>query len=152
MDASQPSSTPFTQKQEEDTYHESDDQLVIDNSDLIMERIAQLYADRLLSDLTLIVGKKRYNAHRLILCTSSDVFQVMLMNPSWTESQGNVITLNEEEECACVFPDFLKYLYTVSIHTARLDDSSSNANELFVYLGKDLYHAQQCSSTPYLVG
>ena len=123
MEGTQSSSIPSTKKQEGATYHESDDHLVIDNSALMMERIAQLYADRLLSDLTLIVGNKKYNAHRLILCTSSDVFQVMLMNPSWTESQGNVITLNEEEECACAFPDFLKYLYTVSIHIARLDNS-----------------------------
>lgn len=89
--------------------------LMIDNSSLMMERIAQLYADRLLSDLTLIVGESKYTVHRLILCTSSDVFQVMLMNPIWTESQGNVITLNEEPECQAAFPDFLKYLYTVSV-------------------------------------
>lgn len=144
MEVSGLSSIPSTKKQEGD--QESDDQLVIDNSALMMERIAQLYADRLLSDLTLIVGKKKYNAHRLILCTSSDVFQVMLMNPSWTESQGNVITLNEEEECASTFPDFLKYLYTVSIH--RLDRNSN----VFLYLGKDIYLAQQCPSTPHLVG
>lgn len=81
----------------------------------MMERIASLYADRLLSDLILVVGKHKFTAHRLILCTSSDVFQVMLMNPNWTESQGNEINLNEDPECEPFFADFLKYLYTVSV-------------------------------------
>ena len=48
----------------------------IDNSNTVLEKIASLYAERLLSDITLEVGGKQFAAHRLILCASSDVFQV----------------------------------------------------------------------------
>ena len=84
----------------------------IDNSVKILEKIAGLYAERLLSDIILEVNGKQYASHRLILCASSDVFQVMLMNPNWSESQEKTIILQEEAECAKVFPEFLKYLYT----------------------------------------
>ncbi|XP_013777480.1 BTB/POZ domain-containing protein 17-like [Limulus polyphemus] len=88
----------------------------IDNSSTVLEKIAGLYAERLLSDITLEVGGKKFAAHRLILCASSDVFQVMLMNPNWTESQETKIVLQEDPACVLVFPDFLKYLYTGKIH------------------------------------
>ncbi|GFS50390.1 hypothetical protein TNIN_184231 [Trichonephila inaurata madagascariensis] len=88
----------------------------IDNSNTVLEKIASLYAERLLSDITLEVGGKHFAAHRLILCASSDVFQVMLMNPNWSESQETQISLQEDPACVLVFPDFLKYLYTGKLH------------------------------------
>lgn len=88
----------------------------IDNSCTVLEKIASLYAERLLSDITLEVGGKQFAAHRLILCASSDVFQVMLMNPNWSESQETKISLQEDPACVLVFPDFLKYLYTGKLH------------------------------------
>lgn len=88
----------------------------IDNSSTVLEKIAGLYAERLLSDITLEVGGKQFAAHRLILCASSDVFQVMLMNRNWSESQESRITLHEDPACVLVFPDFLKYLYTGKLH------------------------------------
>ncbi|KFM65591.1 hypothetical protein X975_08883, partial [Stegodyphus mimosarum] len=88
----------------------------IDNSSTVLEKIASLYAERLLSDITLEVGGKQFAAHRLILCASSDVFQVMLMNPNWSESQETKICLQEDPACVLVFPDFLKYLYTGKLH------------------------------------
>ncbi|GFR29921.1 hypothetical protein TNCT_705241 [Trichonephila clavata] len=88
----------------------------IDNSNTVLEKIASLYAERLLSDITLEVGGKQFAAHRLILCASSDVFQVMLMNPNWSESQETKISLQEDPACVLVFPDFLKYLYTGKLH------------------------------------
>lgn len=54
------------------------DEQHIDNSSSILQKIATIYADRLLSDITLQVGCQKYPAHRLILCASSDVFQVGL--------------------------------------------------------------------------
>ena len=65
-----------------------------------------------MSDVTLVVGNTDYTSHRLILCDSSDVFQVMLMNPSWTESQESRIVLQESPSCEAVFEEFLKFLYT----------------------------------------
>lgn len=42
-----------------------------------MHRIKQLLDDRLMSDVTLIIDGKEFNAHRLFLCSISDVFQVI---------------------------------------------------------------------------
>lgn len=89
-----------------------------DNSATLLERIAGLFADHLLSDITIEVGGKQYAAHRLILCASSDVFKVMLMDPKWRSSQMSHIELKEEPQCEPVFGDFLAYLYT---GRARLD-------------------------------
>lgn len=98
------------------THCDVDHELQIDNSATVLEKIASLYAERLLSDITLEVGGKKFPAHRLILCASSDVFQVMLMNPNWSESQEDQIELQEDPACVTVFGDFLKYLYTGKIH------------------------------------
>ena len=55
------------------------------------------FVHRLMSDVTLVVGDSEYPSHRLILCASSDVFQVMLMNQSWTESTEKRIVLGETQ-------------------------------------------------------
>ncbi|EAA06951.5 AGAP000791-PA [Anopheles gambiae str. PEST] len=92
------------------------------NTNSVLRKIANLYAERLMSDVTLVVGENRYPAHRIILCASSDVFQVMLMNATWREFGDAVITLQEEERCQGVFPQFLRYMYvgkmTISVDTA----------------------------------
>ena len=108
-------STPPTPPQTISEHH-NEHHKKVDNSSKLLEKIANLYAERLLSDIILDVGGKEYAAHRLILCASSDVFQVMLMNQNWTESKESTIKLTEEDQCAKVFPDFLKYLYTGIIH------------------------------------
>ena len=73
----------------------------IDNSATVIKKIAKLYAERLMSDVTLVVGDVEFPSHRLILCASSDVFQVMLMNQSWTESQEKRVVLVEAPGLAC---------------------------------------------------
>ena len=50
----------------------------IDNSKIIIQKMATLFADKIMSDIILVVGKTEYPSHKLILCTSSDVFQIML--------------------------------------------------------------------------
>lgn len=93
----------------------------MNNSKGVLLKIANLYAEQLMSDVCLVVGANRYPAHRVILCASSDVFQVMLMNPEWNECRESVIELKEDPMCSMVFPQFLKYLYVgqikVSIQT-----------------------------------
>lgn len=84
----------------------------INNSDKLLEKMAKLYANQLMNDITLVVNGVEFPAHRLILCASSDVFQVMLMNRNWSESKKEIVILQEEEDCSKVFPKFLKYLYT----------------------------------------
>lgn len=50
--------------------------LQVDNSKSVLHKIANLYAEQLMSDLVLEVGGVGYPSHRLILCASSEVFQV----------------------------------------------------------------------------
>ncbi len=52
----------------------------------------------------------------MILCASSDVFQIMLHDSKWAESNETRIHLGETPSCSAVFEDFLKYLYTGRIH------------------------------------
>jgi len=87
-------------------------QIIMDNSAEVVAKMAAIYAERLMSDVQLVVGDEVLPAHRLILCASSDVFQVMFMDSKWTESQEKKIVLKESTACAAVFQTFLKYLYT----------------------------------------
>ncbi|KAG8233132.1 hypothetical protein J437_LFUL010362, partial [Ladona fulva] len=98
----------------------SGEDLEIDNSSTVLLKIANLYAERLMSDICLVVGGTEYPAHRLILCASSEVFQVMLMNPQWSESQESRVILQETPACEAVFGNFLKYFYTGQIHINHL--------------------------------
>lgn len=93
-------------------------QQIMNNSESVLKKIANLYAEQLMSDIILVVGKMEYPAHRVILCASSDVFQVMLMNPQWSECRNRVVELVEEPCCEVVFPQFLQYLYVGKIKIA----------------------------------
>ncbi|MCL4122262.1 UNVERIFIED_CONTAM: hypothetical protein GTU68_030479, partial [Idotea baltica] len=84
----------------------------INNSVSVLEKMANLYAEKLMSDIVICVGHWELPAHRLILCASSEVFQIMLMNPEWNESREKRICLQEAPECVEVFEKFLRYLYT----------------------------------------
>lgn len=76
-------------------------------------------------DVTLKVGRHQYACHRLILCAWSEVFSKMLDDPVWSASrtkrtnssrrQDIFQELTETTECAEVFEDFLKYLYSEEI-------------------------------------
>jgi len=94
---------------------EEEEVINMDNSSEVVTKIAGLYAERLMSDVLLVVGNQELPAHRLILCASSDVFQIMLMNKSWSEAQEKRIILKETSACQAVFEVFLKYLYTGKI-------------------------------------
>ncbi|KAJ8953748.1 hypothetical protein NQ318_015404 [Aromia moschata] len=59
-------------------------QMTIDNSENILKVLNKLYAEKEMCDVLLKVGNNQFAAHRLILCASSDVFQVMLMRPEWS--------------------------------------------------------------------
>ncbi|CAF4817303.1 unnamed protein product [Pieris macdunnoughi] len=104
---------PSTSSEKSD-YIENED-LEVDNSQSVLLKIANLYAEQLMSDLVLEVGGVDYSAHRLILCASSEVFQVMLMNREWNEWRESKIVLQETPTAASVFPHFLKYFYTGQI-------------------------------------
>ncbi|CAH2269759.1 jg18959 [Pararge aegeria aegeria] len=93
----------------------NNEDLEVDNSKSVLLKIATLYAEQLMSDLVLEVAGVGYPAHRLILCASSEVFQVMLMNREWSEWCESRIVLQETPIAASVFPHFLKYFYTGQI-------------------------------------
>ncbi|KAJ8724636.1 hypothetical protein PYW08_016110 [Mythimna loreyi] len=98
---------------------EANEDLEVDNSKSVLLKIATLYAEQLMSDLILEVGGHGYPAHRLILCASSEVFQVMLMNREWSEWRESRIVLQETPTAASVFPHFLKYFYTGQIRISH---------------------------------
>ncbi|XP_068622759.1 BTB/POZ domain-containing protein 17 [Battus philenor] len=106
-----------SKKNEENT--DKDEDLEVDNSKSVLLKIASLYAEQLMSDLILEVGGVCYPAHRLILCASSEVFQVMLMNREWNEWRESRIVLQETAIAASVFPHFLKYFYTGQIRISH---------------------------------
>jgi len=84
----------------------------MDNSGEVVTKIASLFGDSLTSDVILVVDHQHFHAHKVILCASSDVFKIMLINTNWTESQEKKVILKELPDCAKVFAVFLKYLYT----------------------------------------
>ncbi|KAG7310153.1 hypothetical protein JYU34_004706 [Plutella xylostella] len=115
VDRPTPSSSFMKDAEEKD----ANDDLEVDNSKCVLQKIATLYADQLMSDLVLEVGGVSYPAHRLILCANSEVFQVMLMNREWSEWRESRIVLQETTSAAAVFPLFLKYLYTGQIRISH---------------------------------
>lgn len=90
-------------------------QITIDNSDNILKVLRKLYLNKEMCDVFLKVGNKEYGTHRLILCASSDVFQVMLMKPEWSEWHESRVELQEMPICETVFHIFLEYFYTGKI-------------------------------------
>ncbi|KAK9884631.1 hypothetical protein WA026_007471 [Henosepilachna vigintioctopunctata] len=87
-------------------------QIMVDNSDNILKIFKKLYDEKQMCDVYLKVAGKEYGAHRLILCGSSDVFQVMLMKPEWSEWHESTVELKELPQCENVFHLFLEYFYT----------------------------------------
>ncbi|KAJ0177604.1 hypothetical protein K1T71_006477 [Dendrolimus kikuchii] len=108
-----------TTSDKKDPENDKNEDLEVDNSKSVLLKIANLYAEQLMSDLTLEVAGVGYPAHRLILCASSEVFQVMLMNREWSEWRESRIVLQETPTAASVFPHFLKYFYTGQIRISH---------------------------------
>ncbi|KAL0881350.1 hypothetical protein ABMA27_001227 [Loxostege sticticalis] len=111
--------TPSSSSDKSGDANENNDDLEVDNSKSVLLKIATLYAEQLMSDLILEVAGVGYPAHRLILCASSEVFQVMLMNREWSEWRESRIVLQETPIAASVFPHFLKYFYTGQIRISH---------------------------------
>lgn len=114
--AQQRSSPPRKDDKEPPPFHETHQsntaEIEIDNSSAVLKNISSLLSNKVLCDVCLVVGGKEYTAHRLILCASSEVFRIMLMNPQWTECKESRIVLGETPACADVFDRFLQYFYT----------------------------------------
>jgi len=82
----------------------------VNNSQAVLKKIASLCENDSLSDIELVVccsdgadvPRLLFPAHKLILCCSSDVLKVMLMNPAWPDSSRPSIELHEEQSCVPV--------------------------------------------------
>ena len=72
---------------------------------------ASLFNKPEMSDIKLKVGDQTFYAHRLVLCSASDVFAKML-GTNWLESKQKELILGEEEECVKVFESFLYFFYS----------------------------------------
>ena len=80
-------------------------------------KMATLYADDpafldAVSDITIEVGYREYQLHKIILSASSPVFREMCSHGKPIKEK---VDLQETEEPAAVFEDFIKYLYTGNI-------------------------------------
>ncbi|XP_063827220.1 BTB/POZ domain-containing protein 17 [Ostrinia nubilalis] len=111
--------TPSSSTDKSGDASDNNDDLEVDNSKSVLLKIATLYAEQLMSDLVLEVAGVGYPVHRLILCASSEVFQVMLMNREWSEWRESRVVLQETPTAASVFPHFLKYFYTGQIRISH---------------------------------
>ena len=80
-------------------------------------KMATLYADDpafldAVSDITIEVGYREYQLHKIILSASSPVFREMCSHGKPIKEK---VPLQETEERAAAFEDFIKYLYTGNI-------------------------------------
>ena len=79
--------------------------------------MATLYADDpafldAVSDITIEVGYREYQLHKIIISASSPVFREMCSHGKPIKEK---VPLQETEERAAAFEDFIKYLYTGNI-------------------------------------
>lgn len=69
----------------------------MDNSHTVLLKIATLYAERLMNDICLVVDGVEYPAHRLILCASSDVFQVSVKMSTLDNKKNLMLQMSERK-------------------------------------------------------
>ncbi|ELU11990.1 hypothetical protein CAPTEDRAFT_25374, partial [Capitella teleta] len=87
----------------------------VDNGGKCTARLSQLFNNPKFSDITLVVGRKRFFAHKLLLANASDVFEQMLTSEHWLDSVQRELVLQEPDDCIPVFADFLRYIYSGQI-------------------------------------
>ena len=88
----------------------------------VFSKMAVLYTDgqaflESVSDITLVVGYREYQLHKIFLCAASPVFTEMCSHGKPIKEK---VPLDETEERAAVFEEFIKYLYTGDI-TLKLE-------------------------------
>lgn len=84
----------------------------VQDTDALVQRYKVLFNQERFSDIVLRVEDQQYFAHRFVLISASQVFQIMLSHHQWKESTQPEISLTEEEECVLQFENFLGYLYS----------------------------------------
>ena len=79
---------------------------------ILLRGLIGLFGDETTSDITLIVGSKRYSVHKNILAASSQYFHRMFYSGQWKESNQTEIRLQDTPDCEEVFDTFIQYFYT----------------------------------------
>ena len=84
----------------------------VDCKTSLAEGFSRLFNEESSSDITLVVGSKRYFAHKTVLSASSEYFYQMFYGAKWRESVLDEIVLHETFVCQAVFDTFIRYFYT----------------------------------------
>ena len=91
----------------------------LDGKSAYVDKISQHFKNDKLSDIVLVVGGKRYPAHKTILAALSPFFERMFYGSTWKEGNGGDVKLEELQICADVFETFLRYFYSGSVSVTR---------------------------------
>ncbi|XP_072037262.1 BTB/POZ domain-containing protein 17-like [Amphiura filiformis] len=87
----------------------------LDGKKAFLETLSQHFESGSFSDVTLIVGDKRYSTHKTILAASSPYFQRMFYGGTWKEGKNSEVKLEETPSCEEAFETFLSYFYSGSV-------------------------------------
>ncbi|XP_072020725.1 BTB/POZ domain-containing protein 17-like [Amphiura filiformis] len=82
---------------------------------LIIDGLNRLFNDQATSDVTLLVGNKRFYVHKTILAASSEYFLRMFYGGQWMESTHKEIVLHETPACEDIFDSFIQYFYSGAV-------------------------------------
>ena len=112
----------------------------VDCKHSLAEGFSRLFDEESTSDVTLVVGSKRYFAHKTVLSASSEYFYHMFYGAQWRESVLDEIVLHESPACIAVFDTFIRYFYTGVVNL-----SPQTAPDLFTLADKyDAKVKQNC--------
>ena len=87
----------------------------VDFKESLLDGFCQIFNDASTSDVTIVVGSKRFYAHKAILAATSEYFHRMFYGGDWKESKQEEVTLHDTPACQEVFELFLRCLYTGTI-------------------------------------
>ncbi|XP_022092468.1 BTB/POZ domain-containing protein 17-like [Acanthaster planci] len=118
-----PSASGDPLKSESSKRDEAKKELLAKNKGLVADKLSRFMNDPKYSDVTLQVGPHHFHAHKIVLCSWSEVFLKMFTDPSWTsphrgESNGpgpEFQVLVEPDDCVDVFSVFLKFMYSETV-------------------------------------
>lgn len=72
---------------------------------MVRKGFNKLFENKVLSDLTLVLGEEKLPVHRLVLCTWSDTFRAMLSESSWMESSLEELPIRGTFSSPLLFPE-----------------------------------------------
>uniref|UniRef100_A0A2C9KSD9 BTB domain-containing protein n=1 Tax=Biomphalaria glabrata TaxID=6526 RepID=A0A2C9KSD9_BIOGL len=95
-------------------------EIVMSNYPELSGRMLNLLLTKEMCDVQLQVGSHTFDAHKLILCSCSDVFKTMLTNQKWSEANKPAVILVEEPLCETVFGRFIHYIYSGQLYLSHI--------------------------------